>query len=83
MAARNTSDTDVAIQKPGPKLMCHTESVPRRDEVFLSNYLSLPQETNKSTRLRAKLDTGAQGNILPMILSHQTYPHHWHRRTVN
>lgn len=37
--------------------------------------LNLPQGTHKNTILKAKLDTGAQGNILPMRLYRQMYPH--------
>ena len=46
-----------------------------RDEVFVSINLNLPQDTHKNTILKAKLDTGAQGNILPMRLYCQMYPH--------
>ena len=46
-----------------------------RDEVFVSISLNLPQDTHKNTILKAKLDTGAQGNILPMRLYCQMYPH--------
>ena len=51
------------------------ESNRYRDEVFVSINLNLPQETQKNTILKAKLDTGAQGNILPMRLYRQMYPH--------
>ena len=46
-----------------------------RDEVFVSINLNLPQDTHKNTILKAKLDTGAQSNILPMRLYRQMYPH--------
>ena len=39
-----------------------------RDEVFVSIQVNLAQSDNRKTALRAKLDTGAQGNILPMRL---------------
>ena len=51
------------------------ESNRYRDEVFISINLSLPQGTHKNTILKAKLDTGAQRNILPMRLYRQMYPH--------
>ena len=46
-----------------------------RDEVFISINLNLLQGTHKNTILKAKLDTGAQGTILPMRLYRQMYPH--------
>ena len=43
--------------------------------MFVSINRNLPQGTHKNTILKAKLDTGAQGNILPMRLYRQMYPH--------
>ena len=51
------------------------ESNRYRDEVLVSINLNLPQGTHKNTILKAKLDTGAQGNILPLRLYRQMYPH--------
>ena len=55
--------------------MSRAESNRYRDEVFVSINRNLPQGTHKNTILKAKLDTGAQGNILPMRLYRQMYPH--------
>ena len=55
--------------------MSRAESNRYRDEVFVSINRNLPQGTHKNTVLKAKLDTGAQGNILPMRLYRQMYPH--------
>ena len=41
------------------------ESNPHRGEVFVSINLSLPQDTHKNTILKARLDTGTQGNTAP------------------
>ena len=51
------------------------ETNPRQDEVFVSINVSLPQGAYRNTLLKAKLDTGAQGNILPMRLFRQMFPH--------
>ena len=55
--------------------MSRAESNRYRGEVFVSINRNLPQGTHKNTVLKAKLDTGAQGNILPMRLYRQMYPH--------
>ena len=47
-----------------------------RDEVFVSIQVNLAQSVNRNTALRAKLDTGAQGNILPMRLYREMYRQH-------
>ena len=46
-----------------------------RDEVFVSLQVNLAQSDTRKTTLRAKLDTGAQGNILPMRLYREMFPH--------
>ena len=46
-----------------------------RDEVFVPIQVNLAQSNKRKTTLRAKLDTGAQGNILPMRLYREMYPH--------
>ena len=46
-----------------------------RDEVFVSIQVNLAQSDNRNTTLKAKLDTGAQGNILPMRLYREMFPH--------
>lgn len=53
------------------------ESNPCQDKVSVSVNLKLPQTTNTTTNLKAKLGTGAQGNILPMRIYRQVYPHHF------
>ena len=58
-----------------PYLVSPTESNRYRDEVLVSINLNLPQDTHKNTILKTKLDTGAQGNILPTRLYRQMYPH--------
>ena len=45
------------------------------DEVFVPIQVNLAQSNKRKTTLRAKLDTGAQGNILPMRLYREMYPH--------
>ena len=45
-------------------------------EVFVSIQVNLAQSVNRNTTLRAKLDTGVQGNILPMRLYREMYPQH-------
>ncbi|KAL9956099.1 hypothetical protein ACROYT_G037526 [Oculina patagonica] len=45
------------------------------DEIFVSIQVSLPQSSYRKTTLKAKLDTGAQGNILPMRLYREMFPH--------
>ena len=47
-----------------------------RDEVFVSIQVNLAHSVNRKKTLRAQLDTGAQGNILPMRLYREMYPHH-------
>jgi len=43
--------------------------------VLVSINLNLPQGTHKNTILKTKLDTGEHGNILPIPLYRQMYPH--------
>ena len=45
------------------------------DEAFVSIEVNLAQSDNKKTTLRAKLNTGAQGNKLPMRLYREMHPH--------
>lgn len=44
-------------------------------EVFVSIQMSLPQSSNRRTMLKDKIDTGAQGNILPMRLYCGMFPY--------
>jgi len=44
-------------------------------EVFVSIQVSLPQSSNRRTMLKVKIDTGAQGNILPMRLYCGMFPY--------
>ena len=46
-----------------------------RDEVFVSIQVNLAQSNNRKSILRAKLDTGVQGNMVPMRLYREMYPH--------
>lgn len=43
--------------------------------MFVAIQVSLPQTANRTTALKAKLDTGAHGNILPTMFYRETYPH--------
>lgn len=55
--------------------LTHAGPKPSRDEVFVSIQVSLPQSSNRKTTLKAKLDTGAQGNILPTRIYREMFPH--------
>ncbi|KAL9977436.1 hypothetical protein ACROYT_G014839 [Oculina patagonica] len=44
------------------------------DEIFVSIQVSLPQSSYRKTTLKTKLDTGAEGNILPMRLYLEMFP---------
>ena len=55
--------------------LTHSTPASSRDEVFVSIQVNLVQSDNRKTTLRAKLDTGAQGNILPMRLYREMFPH--------
>ena len=44
------------------------------DKVFVTVGIDLHKLSNRPTILKAKLDTGAQGNILPLQLYHRMYP---------
>ena len=43
--------------------------------MFVSVQVNLPQGGNRKITLTAKLDTGAQWNILPVRFYHEMYPH--------
>ena len=47
---------------------------PTQNEVFVTLKVDLNRNDNCLTTLKAKLDTGAQGNILPIRLYRQMYP---------
>ena len=47
---------------------------PTQNEVFVTLKVDLNRNNNCLTTLKAKLDTGAQGNILPIRLYRQMYP---------
>jgi len=55
--------------------LTHGSPESSRDEVFVSIQVNLAQSNNRKSTLRAKLDTGVQGNILPMRLYREMYPH--------
>ena len=44
------------------------------DEVFVTVDINLHKLSNRPAKLKAKLDTGAQGNILPLRLYRRMYP---------
>ena len=44
------------------------------DEIFVTVGIELHKLSNRPTTLKAKLDTGAQGNILPLRLYRRMYP---------
>ena len=52
----------------------HDINKPNRDEVIVDLNVQLPQRQNSTTVLKAKLDTGAQGNILPLRLYREMFP---------
>jgi hypothetical protein len=45
-----------------------------KDEVSVKININIPRKDNLKTILKAKLDTGAQGNILPLRLYSTIYP---------
>ena len=46
-----------------------------RDEVFVSINVDLQPNRTQRTALKAKVDTGAQGNILPIRIYRRMFPH--------
>ena len=46
-----------------------------KDEVYATVNISLPGRDKDKPTLKAKLDTGAQGNVLPLRLYREMYPH--------
>lgn len=46
----------------------------KRDEVYANIQIYLPHYTTRNTSLRVKVDTGAQGNALPMRLYKEMFP---------
>ena len=44
------------------------------DEVFVTVSIDLDSTSKRQTALKAKLDTGAQGNVLPLRLYRRMYP---------
>ena len=59
--------TNLHVTYAGPKSS--------EDQVFVSIQVSLPQSSNRRTMLKDKIDTSAQGNILPMRLYCGMFPH--------
>ena len=55
--------------------LTHGSAESSRDEVFVSIQVNLARGNNRKNTLRAKLDTGAQGNILPMRLYSEMFPY--------
>ena len=51
-----------------------TPGNPSEDEVFVTIGIHLHKLTNRPATLNAKLDTGTQGNILPLRLYRRMYP---------
>ena len=47
---------------------------PSEDEVFVTTGIDLHKLSNRPATLKAKLDTGVQGNILPLRLYRRMYP---------
>ena len=47
-----------------------------RDEAFAKIRVKLPNIDNPNAMLKVKVDTGAQGNILPLRIYRNMFPHH-------
>ena len=67
-SAAETSFESIVFEAVTIANLTHGTPESSRDEVFVSIQVNLAQSDNRKTALRAKLDTGAQGNILPMRL---------------
>ena len=74
-SAEETSFESIVFESVTIANLTHGTPESSRDEVFVSIQVSLAQTDNRKTTLRAKLDTGAQGNILPMRLYREMFPH--------
>ena len=47
----------------------------QRDEILVPLGVRLPGRKNAKDTLKAKMDTGAQGNILPLRIFRHMFPH--------
>ena len=74
-AAAASPFEDIVFESITIANLTHAGPKSSRDEVFVSIQVSLPQSSNRKTMLKAKLDTGAQGNILPTRIYREMFPH--------
>ena len=74
-AAATSPFEDIVFESITIANLTNVDPKSSRDEVFVSLQVSLPQSSNRKTMLKAKLDTGAQGNILPMRLYREMFKH--------
>ena len=74
-SAAETTFESIVFESVTIANLTHGTPTSSRDEVFVSLQVNLAQSDNRKTTLRAKLDTGAQGNILPMRLYREMFPH--------
>ncbi|KAL9967831.1 hypothetical protein ACROYT_G026128 [Oculina patagonica] len=74
-AALTSSFEDINFESITIANLTHAGPRSSPDEIFVSIQVSLPQSSYRKTTLKAKLDTGAQGNILPMRLYREMFPH--------
>ena len=74
-SAAPTSFESIVFESVTIANFTHGKPESRRDEVFVPIQVNLAQSNKRKTTSRAKLDTGAQGNILHMRLYREMYPH--------
>ena len=73
-AAAASPFEDIVFESITIANLTHAGPKSSRAKVFVSIQVSLPQSTNRKTALKAKLDTCAQGNILPMRIYREMFP---------
>ena len=74
-SAAETSFESIVFESVTIGNLPHGTPESSRDKVFVSIQVNLAQSNNRKTTISAKLDTGAQGNILPMRLYRDMSPH--------
>ncbi|KAL9964120.1 hypothetical protein ACROYT_G027704 [Oculina patagonica] len=74
-AAATSSCEDITFESITIANLTHAGPRSSPDEIFVSIQVSLPQSSYRKTTLKSKLDTGAQGNILPMRIYREMFPH--------
>ena len=84
-ASRNCRDGDESVlsdQFESITVGAITPRNPSEDEIFMTIGIDLHKLSNRSALLKAKLDTGAQGNIVPLRLYCRMYPEYLKREAV-